>query len=139
MTRTDRAEAILTARFLGAARSLDWLSLGLTFVAAGALAFGGSTRRNSAIAAVGFGLVARVYALRIAFDAGLFEDIANSTVELEDLDSAIVAQGLVPKKKIERPWRQRCRGARRLVKYLGLVTLAQVALFIWMSLVLGDP
>lgn len=139
MNQADRSEAVITARLLQGAGSLDWLSIGLTVVAAGALAFGEPTGRIPAIAAVVLGFVARLFAVRAAFDAGFFEAIAGGNFELRDLDLALVSLDLAPKTKIERPWSQRCRGARRLVAQLGVITLAQIAALVWMSLLGGNP
>ena len=109
------AEALVTARFLRAARGIDWLSMGLTLVAAA----------ESLWIAVAIGLVAKYLSFRIAFDARLFEDLANERMTLDEFDEAAVALQLMPQKKTGRAIADRCRGAKKLVTFLVAATLAQ--------------
>lgn len=107
----------VTARLLRAAKSIDWLSLALLVIAV--------WRREPVSAALG--LIARYYAFRVAFDARIFDDLAEGRMTIEEFDEA----GLVPPKKRGRPVADRCRGAMRLVAILGILTTAQaIVLFL---------
>lgn len=106
----------VTARLLRAASSIDWLSLALLVIA---------VWRREAISAV-LGLLARYYAFRVAFDARVFDDLAEGRMTLEEFDGA----GLVPPKKRGRPIADRCRGAMRLAVILGILTAAQAIVFL---------
>lgn len=112
MTAAERAEVLVTARLLEAARTIDWLSTGLTLIAA----FG--VKNVAGIAVIALGVVAKVYGFRVAFDARLFRDIAEEKLLSTDLDAAFP-------KKAGRSWSERCRGAKRLVIMLAAATLAQ--------------
>lgn len=101
----------VTARLLRAARSIDWLSFALLLIAV--------WRRDPAAGALG--LLTRYYAFRVAFDARVFDDLAEGRMTIEEFDDA----GLVPPNKRGRPIADRCRGAMRLVVILGILTAAQ--------------
>ena len=107
------AEALITARFLRAAEKIDWLSTGLTLVAAF------SPIRMASIAAILLGLAAKYYGVRIAFDAQIFEDLAGDRYTITEFDDAM--QRATP----GRSWADRCRGAKRLVIILAVLTAAQ--------------
>jgi hypothetical protein len=123
MTAEERAEIVVTARLLRAASQLHWLAAGLTVVSAAALVMGAGNSA-AAVAAIVCGIVANLYAFRIAFDAYLFEDIAANTLSTDGLDHALAALGkaLTP----GRPWPIRCRGARRLIVRAAIATAAQL-------------
>jgi len=116
MTDTERAQVLVTARLLEAARSLDWLSTGLTILAAVLLVL-----TRYALVALVLGAVSKLYAVRVAFDAKLLHDIAADRFSTADLDAALGRTGQ------ERGWPDRCRGARRLVFVEAAATFAQLA------------
>lgn len=107
------AEALITARFLRAAEKIDWLSTGLTLVAAL------SPMGAPSIAAILLGLAAKYYAVRIAFDARVFEDLAGDRYTIAEFDDAM------KRENTERSLPDRCRGAKRLVIMLAVLTAAQ--------------
>src|SRR5205823_8850866 len=107
------AEALITARFLRAGEKIDWLSTGLTLVAAL------SATRATLIVSILLGLAAKVYAVRIAFDARVFEDLAGDRYTMAEFDDAMHLA------KPERSLADRCRGAKRLVFVLAALTIAQ--------------
>jgi hypothetical protein len=115
------AEVQLTARMLRALSFLPWLSAALTIVAAAAL-LSGSANRVGASLAIALGLVAGVYGFRIALDAWLFEDILEGRLTTAELDSVLG--------KEDRPWADRCRGARRLMILGAVATALQMILMI---------
>jgi hypothetical protein len=129
MTVTERAQVVVAARLLRATSKLEWLSTGLTLIAALALV---STRwlGFGEVVVVTFGALARWYAVRIDFDARLFEDAAADLFTKDDLDAALAAMSLVPQDKLGRGWDERCRGARRLLTMYALVVAAQVVAFL---------
>jgi hypothetical protein len=112
VTGAERAQVLVTARLLEAARTIDFLSTGLTLIAA----FG--MQNVAGIAVIALGVVAKIYGVRIAFDARLFRDLADEKISSADLDAAFP-------KKAGRGWSDRCRGAKRLVIILAALTLAQ--------------
>ncbi|MHB0970587.1 MAG: hypothetical protein ACYC7A_02860 [Thermoanaerobaculia bacterium] len=123
MTAQERALVLVTARALRAAASLDWLSTGLTLVSAAAILFDTPSVVFPAIAII-LGAIAKFYAVRIAFDARLLEDLAAETISTPQLDDALAV--LVDKAPSDRSWPDRCRGARRLVMLCGVATIAQL-------------
>ncbi len=133
MTPDERARIIVTARLLRAAATIDWLSTGLTLLGAVALA-AGLHGPVAAAATVAIGVVAKVYGVRIAFDARLLEDVAADRLSTSDLDAALGAMKLAPPDKAGRPWLDRCRGAMRLVRYCALATAAQCVAIILVGL-----
>jgi len=120
VTETERAQLLVTARFLRATKSIDWLAMGLTLVAAWSLP------RPASIIALVLGVIAKYLGFRIAFDASLFADLAEGRLTMEAFDEAAVSLTLMPRKKAGRPIAVRCRGARRLVTLIGVVTAAQL-------------
>lgn len=113
MTPEERAEVLVTARLLRAAGAVQWLAIGLTVVAA---------MLRDVTAAV-IGAVALFYAFRVAFDARLFEDVATERLTTSELDSALAT---LRKGKGDRPWSDRCAGARRLVLLLAVTTIGEL-------------
>jgi hypothetical protein len=129
MTPAERAQILVTARLLEAAAKIDTLSTGLTLLAAAAMLFG---VRNGCFAIAGIvvialGVVAKVYSVRIAFDARLLSDIALGQFTDADLDAAFPA-------KAGRVWSDRLRGAKRLVSFGAIATIAQCIAIIVMAL-----
>jgi uncharacterized membrane protein HdeD (DUF308 family) len=136
MTASERAQMLFTARLLQAAEKIDWLSTGLTLLAAAAIVFG-TPHPAAAIASMALGLVAKVYGVRVAIDARLFRDLAEERLTLATLDAALGAMSLAPAGRAERPLLDRCRGARRLVAFLAAATIAQGAALVLSAL--GSP
>lgn len=62
MTAAERAEIIVTARLLDAAKSLDQLSTGLSLISA-AIILLGKPHRTAAIACIVCGIVAKFYSV----------------------------------------------------------------------------
>jgi hypothetical protein len=145
MTLSDRIDEALawrlrlTAGALSAVTTLDTLSTGLTLIAAAgigvamwhlvpplALAF--------LAAQVIVGLAAKWMAVRVRFDGVVFSELVhavhNSGFRTDHLDSALRGVGMLPESKEGRDWDTRCRGALRLVKGLGWLTVLQGLLFV---------
>ena len=114
----------MTARLLRAALRVDWLTTGLTLLACAALTVS-AANRIAAIVVITLGLIAKLFAVRVAFDASLFEDAASEALTTSDLDTALGALALAPPGKAGRPWLDRCRGAKRLVYYLATAACTQ--------------
>jgi hypothetical protein len=115
MTETERAQVLVTARLLEAARSIDWLSTGLTLLAAVLLVL-----TPYALMSLVLGVVSKLYAVRVVFDAKLLHDIATDRLSTADLDAALGRTGQ------ERGWPDRCRGARRLMFVQAAATIMQL-------------
>lgn len=115
MTPAERAQILVTARLLEAAGKIDILSTGLTLLAA-AMLFGAF--EIAGVVAIVLGIVAKLYSVRIAFDARLLSDVALDQLTTEDLDAAFPA-------KAGRAWSVRLRGAKRLVVVLAATSIAQ--------------
>ena len=111
------AEARLTARMLRALSFLPWLNAGLLIVSAAALLLRDGHRVVLAIA-VAVGVVASFYGFRVALDAWLFEDILDEKLTTAELDALVG--------KPDRPWPDRCRGARRLMVIAAIATVLQL-------------
>lgn len=90
-----------------------------------------------------FGLLQKMYALRVAIDAELFAHLATSPEQLDKhtaaLDQALLALGQ-PRDKAGRTWEQRSQGAlgllRRQALWCGLqllVALSAMLLMPWLS------
>ncbi|MBD8492055.1 hypothetical protein IFR09_24145 [Pseudomonas syringae] len=66
------------------------------------------------------GLIEKYYAMRVAFDADLFQTLGSEARLLPDttqaLDQALIALGLQPADKAGRPWAVRSQGALRLLR-----------------------
>ncbi len=124
MTPEERGQVLVTAQLLRAALRVDWLTTGLTLLACAALTVS-AANRIAAIVVIALGLIAKLFAVRVAFDASLFEDAASGTLTTSDLDNALGALALAPPAKAGRPWLDRCRGAKRLVYFLAAAACAQ--------------
>lgn len=135
------------ASLLRRGRALDQLSTGLTLLGAlyglaqyllASVTLGGLI---VSLALVLLGLVEKYLALRVAFDADLFQRVADSPMSLEHstqaLDQALGALGLQPAEKGGRPWDQRSRGALGLLRRQALLLAAQVLTLL--SLILASP
>ncbi|WP_434986140.1 hypothetical protein [Pseudomonas protegens] len=135
------------ASLLRRGRALDQLSTGLTLL--GALYGLGQYLLTSvtlggllvSLALVLLGLVEKYLALRVAFDADLFQRVADAPTTLEHstqaLDQALSALGLQPAQRGGRPWYQRSRGALGLLRRQALLLAAQVLVIL--SVILVSP
>jgi hypothetical protein len=121
MTAEERTNVLVTARLLEGALRIDLLATSLTLLATALLFF--SMRKYEFVLAIVLGMVAKIYAVRIAFDARLLSDVAKERLTSADLDAAFP-------KKAGRSWSERCRGARRLVFKCAAATMAQLAVLI---------
>jgi hypothetical protein len=128
MTPAERAQVLVTARLLEAARSIDLLSMGLTLIAAAAMLFRGPTLAGAA--AIALGVVAKFYGVRITFDGRLFGDIAGERLSADDVDAAFPT-------KAGRSWTDRCRGAKRLVIMCAAATSMQCLAIVALGLARG--
>lgn len=128
----------VVASLLRRGRALDNLSTGVTLLG---LALGLSQLWINTVsplllilvaAIVLIGLIEKYYAFRVAFDADLFQNIANDANQLNDrtvdLDHALTALGLLPVDKQARSWAVRSQGALKLLR--------QQVLFLALELVL---
>ncbi|WP_210712765.1 hypothetical protein [Pseudomonas sp. MWU349] len=135
------------ASLLRRGRALDQLSTGLTLL--GAMYGLGQYLLTSvtlggllvSLALVLLGLVEKYLALRVAFDADLFQRVADAPTTLEHstqaLDQALSALGLQPAQRGGRPWDQRSRGALGLLRRQALLLAAQVLVIL--SVILVSP
>jgi hypothetical protein len=121
VTEGERAQVLVTARLLRAAAAMQWLAVGLTLLAAAAVIHGRGI--PAAVTALAVGIVGLYYAFRVSLDARLLEDIAEQRLTTSELDQAL---GGLQKNEGGRPWDERCRGSRRLVASLAIVTLVQI-------------
>ncbi|WP_409286060.1 hypothetical protein [Pseudomonas protegens] len=135
------------ASLLRRGRALDQLSTGLTLLGAlyglgqyllASVTLGGLI---VSLALVLLGLVEKYLALRVAFDADLFQRVADGPAPLEHstqaLDQALSALGLQPAQRGGRPWNERSRGALGLLRRQALLLAAQV--LVLLSLILASP
>jgi len=126
------------ASLLRRGRTLDWLSSGLTLVAlliglAPLLSVTAQplTALFCALMLV-LGLGQKYWALRVALDAELFQQLAERinhlAIHTSDLDQALVQLKLQPAHQSARNWDERSLGALRLLRTQGLWLLAQLLL-----------
>jgi hypothetical protein len=92
------------------------------------------------------GLIEKYYAFRVAFDADLFQNIANDANQLNDrtvdLDHALTTLGLLPVDKQTRSWAVRSQGALKLLRQQVLffalelvLMLGAILIFPWLPFV----
>lgn len=92
------------------------------------------------------GVAQKYYALRVAFDADLFESMARHSEQIPErtvaLDAALIALSVLPEDKAGRSWALRCQGALKLLRlqlaYLCLqllVTIVGLSFVLWLSFV----
>jgi hypothetical protein len=78
------------------------------------------------------GLWQKYWAVRVAFDADLFQRLAESAADLGErtqaLDQALTALNLQPAERAGRTWGQRITGALKLLRRQALLVAAQVLL-----------
>ena len=139
----------IVASLLRRGKALDNLSTGLTLLG---LAFGLVQLLITPMplllilsaAIVLLGLIEKYYALRVAFDADLFQAVASDETQLAErtlaLDQALVALKFQPVDKSGRPWALRSKGALKLLRQQLLfvavqllVMLGAILIFPWLS------
>jgi len=129
----------LTAGALAAVGTIDTLSTGLTLIAAGGI--GVALWHSVPPLALAFlaaqvivGLAAKWIAVRVRFDGVVFTELVHAVQKTgfrtEHLDRALRGIGMLPENKEGRDWDTRCRGALRLVRALGWLTVLQGLLFV---------
>ncbi|AKJ98097.1 MULTISPECIES: hypothetical protein [Pseudomonas] len=87
------------------------------------------------------GVLQKYWALRVAFDADLFQRMADDQQPLAErtqaLDQALNTLGLQPAERAGRPWTERSLGALRLLRRQSLLLAAQV---VWtLGFILASP
>lgn len=135
------------AALLRRGKALDQLSTGLTLL--GALLGLGQYLLGSvslwglllSVTLLVLGLLEKYFALRVAFDAELFQATADSTAPVAErataLDQALAALGLQPAARGRRPWEPRIQGALALLRRQALLLAAQ--LLLTLGLILASP
>ncbi|BBP80326.1 hypothetical protein CCU68_05925 [Pseudomonas gingeri NCPPB 3146 = LMG 5327] len=128
----------VVASLLRRGRSLDQLSTGLTVLGVlsglAPLLIGtlSSWCLLLSVWLVLTGLLQKYWALRVAFDADLFQLMAGEPSGLGDrteaLDQALHDLGLQPRHTPARPWAERSRGALGLLKRQALLLIVQISL-----------
>lgn len=124
------------ARLLEQGKRLDQLSTALSAVAlAGALL---AALHYHLVLLTGLlvltlliGVVEKFWAIRVAFDAALFADMAKANdlaVATAHLDKGLTGLGLMPAANAGREWALRCQGALGLLRKQGLSFAAQLLL-----------
>ncbi|MBC3349670.1 hypothetical protein HU811_23725 [Pseudomonas sp. SWRI196] len=135
------------ASLLRRGHSLDQLSTGLTLLAAllGLAQFlVGSVNPwllCFSVVIFTFGVLQKYWAQRVAFDADLFQRMADSTQSLAErtytLDQALTALGLQPVERSGRLWTERRHGALLLLRRQSLLLATQVVLTL--GFILASP
>lgn len=115
----------VVASLLRRGKALDQLSTGLTLIGAAIglipmLVYASLWMLGLCAALVIFGLLEKYWALRVAFDADLFQLMADSTQPLPErtlaLDQALQNLRLQPASRADRSWDERSRGALKLLR-----------------------
>lgn len=134
---TAHAMLEVATALLQQGRTIDHLSRLLTVAALvlliGASAFGGASPALAvALAlAVSAGVAEAFYAIRVGFDAVLFDRLRElATMDLAALDVALTRLGLLSAAKSGRPLEQRIAGAQRLFYAQGAAFVIQVAILL---------
>ncbi|MFL7963872.1 hypothetical protein ACEI36_16735 [Pseudomonas kielensis] len=135
------------ASLLRRGHSLDQLSTGLTLL--GALLGLGQWLVGVidpwllllSAALLVLGVLEKYWALRVAFDADLFQRMADSTQSLAErtytLDQALISLGLQPAARAGRLWTERRHGALLLLRRQSRLLAAQVVLTL--GFILASP
>ena len=124
------------ARLLDQGHRLDRLSTGLSAVAlAGALLsaihYHALWMTALLVLTLLAGAVEKYWAIRVAFDAALFADVAKAddlATATAQLDEGLTGLGLMPAAHSGREWALRCQGALGLLRKQGLSFAAQLLL-----------
>ena len=135
------------ASLLRRGHALDQLSTGLTLLAAllglGPWLVGVNAPWLVALSAVllVLGVLEKYWAFRVAFDADLFQRVAEGTQSLAErtqaLDQALAALGLQPPGRAGRPWTERRQGALALLRRQ--VWLVGVQVVLVLGFILASP
>jgi hypothetical protein len=129
MSEPTRELLLCAAAFLDQGRKVDRLSRPLTAAALVAILIGPAIATEppwilieSAVLVTLAGLAEMYFAIRVGFDAALFNQVANApeAPDFASADAALMQLGLLPTTKHRRPAGVRIAGARRL---FGLQTL----------------
>ena len=118
-------------------RAIDCLSRLLTVAAVsllvGASAFGVASPALAVALALGVlaGVAEAYYAIRVGFDAALFDRLREpATIDLAALDAALMRLGLLSASRSGRSLEQRIAGGKRLFYEQGAALLIQVAILL---------
>jgi hypothetical protein len=135
MNDNDRALCAATAHLLRASSAFAWWGLALATVSVAVLAL--TSRSLSMLSCMGFGATAilgvfeRYMALRVHFDARLFDDVGRGTIgSLAMLDTALQRLGLRQAGSTTRRLDDRVLGARQLMQRHTIAVACQSALFV---------
>ena len=128
----------VTASLLRRGDSLDRLSTGLTLLGAllglsqYVLSNPGTWGVTCSSGLLVLGLWQKYWAVRVAFDADLFQRLARSAADLGErtqaLDQALTALNLQSAERAGPPWSQRIAGALKLLRRQASLVAAQVLL-----------
>ena len=135
---SDHAILETASALLRQGRIIDRLSRLLTVAALGLLVGGGALAILSPALATALtlavlaGIVQTYFAIRVGFDAALFDRL-RQTMDLAALDAALVQLGLLPATKTGRRLDQRITGAQRLFLRQGVALAIQVVILIGAS------
>jgi hypothetical protein len=134
----------VTASLLRRGSSLDRLSSGLTLLGAllglsqSLLDSQGFWIATCSCGLLLLGLGQKYWALRVAFDADLFQRLAERADNLAEqtllLDKALATLNLQPAEQGGRPWSDRIAGALKLLRRQALLVAAQVLLTLFFIL-----
>lgn len=135
---TTRIELHAIASLLRRGQSLDSLSTGLALIGMmiavgnGLLAMTNLWFSCFGLALLMLGVMQKYWALRVALDADLLQQIADNAQSVKDsfqaLDQALTALKLQPAAKAGRPWSERSGGALGLLRLQAALLATQVAL-----------
>jgi hypothetical protein len=135
MTAHDRSLCAALAGLLRAVRVVAAWGFALTCIAA--LVLGVALPMLSMTSTMGFGAVTllgvleRYFALRLVFDADLFEALARGSIDtLPALDAALLRLGLRRAPDAPRSLEERIHGTRALMQRHGIVVACQSAMFL---------
>jgi hypothetical protein len=135
MSEPSRELLLCAAAFLDQGRAVDRLSRLLTAAALVAILIGPAIAIRppwilieSAVLVTLAGLTEMYFAIRVGFDAALFNQVANAPAvpDFAGFDAALTQLGLLPTKTHRRPAGVRIAGARRLFGLQILFLAAQV-------------
>ena len=135
MSEPTRELLLCAAAFLDQGRTIDRLSRLLTAAALVAILIGPVIATpppwgliGSAALVTLAGFAETYFAMRVGFDAALFNQAANPSAapDFAGTDAALTQLGLLPTTKHSRPVGARIAGARRLMRLQILFLLAQV-------------
>lgn len=144
---TTDMELHATASLLRRGSALDQLSTGLSLLGAllGLSQYGvtspGAWGLTCCALLLVLGLWQKYWALRVAFDADLFQRIAEDAQALAQrtraLDQALTTLGLQSAERDARPWSDRTRGALNLLRRQALLVALQV--LVTLGFILAGP